>query len=55
MRSLFGTARGSNPGPFDPKSDTNHYSTTAPDYSRTMVKCGKLVNGNLLTFVWKEG
>jgi len=28
MHSLFGTARGSNPGPFDPKSDT--LTTTPP-------------------------
>jgi len=28
MHSLFGTAQGSNPGPFDSKSDTNNYSTS---------------------------
>jgi len=27
MHSLFGIARGWNPVPFGPKSDTNHYST----------------------------
>jgi len=27
MHSFLGTDRGSNPGSFDPKSETNHYST----------------------------
>jgi len=30
MHTLFGTARGSNPGPFDPKSESSHYSTAPP-------------------------
>jgi len=34
MHSLFGTARGSNPGPFDLKSDTDHYSSTPIDYRK---------------------
>jgi len=35
MHSLFGTARGSNPGPFDPKSGT--LTTTPPPPETTCV------------------
>jgi len=35
MHSLFGTTRGSNPGPFDSNSDINHYSTAPPQLQLT--------------------
>jgi len=36
MHSLFATTQGSNPGPFDLKSDTNHYYT-APTVHVTIL------------------